>query len=116
LNPAAVPPGSTATTLTLTVQTPKAGNNFPYAHRTVWWAILLLPGVWGLRRKRAIRLAILSGSCILLTLLPAGCGDRMNVSASQSHTSTYTITVTGTATGPSGSALQHSADVTLEVY
>jgi hypothetical protein len=116
LNPASVPPGSTATPVTLTVQTPKAGNNFPDAGRTVWWAILLLPGMRRLRGKRAIRLAILSGSCILLTLLPAGCGDRMNMSASQSHTSTYTITVTGTATGPSGSALQHSADVTLEVY
>jgi hypothetical protein len=79
--------------------------------------LLLIPaGMWRLRSARRMRLAIISGSCILLALLPTGCGDRVNTPSGQSHTSTYTITVTGTATGPSGSALQHSADVTLEVY
>jgi hypothetical protein len=117
LNPVSVPPGAVSTPVTLTVQTPKAATSFPGAHPVVWWAILLLPGgLWRLRRTRGIRLAILSASCILLAMPPAGCGDRMNSSSSQSHTSTYTITVTGTATGPSGSSLQHSAEVTLEVY
>jgi sugar lactone lactonase YvrE len=117
VNPVSVPPGSTSTTFTLTVQTPKAANSYPGAHPAVWWALLLIPpGMWKLRRTRRIRLTIFSGSCILLGLLAAGCGDRMNTSSSQSHISTYTITVTGTATGPSGSALQHSAVVTLEVY
>jgi hypothetical protein len=79
--------------------------------------LLLIPvGMWRLRSAQRIRLAIISGSCILLALLASGCGDRVNIPSGQSHTSTFTITVTGTATGPSGSALQHSADVTLEVY
>ena len=117
LSPASLPPGSGGSSFSLTVQTPKAENIVPHTRQTVWWAILLLPaGMLKLRRTRGQRLAILAGSCILLALLPTGCGDRTNMSSSQSHASTYTITVTGTATGPSGNALQHSADVTLQVY
>jgi len=116
-SPASLPPGSSGSSFSLTVQTPKAENIVPHTRQTVWWAVLLLPaGMLKLRRTRGERLAIHAASCILLALLPTGCGDRKNISSSQSHASTYTITVTGTATGPSGSALQHSADVTLEVY
>ena len=70
-------------------------------------------GMWLMPVREFLRLAISGGSCILLALLPTGCGDRMNAASGQSHTSTYTITVTATATGPSGSALQH-AKVTPE--
>lgn len=116
LSQASVPPGS-GSRFTLTVQTPKATNIVPCPRQTVWWAILLLPaGMWRLRRTGGVRLAIVAASCILLALLPTGCGDRKNMSSGQSHPSTYTITVTGTATGSSGGVLQHSADVTLEVY
>ncbi|HEX3571226.1 MAG TPA: Ig-like domain repeat protein [Acidobacteriaceae bacterium] len=115
LSPASLPPGGSVTTFALTIQTPQAAvrNN----QHGIMWALLLIPAsMWRRARRTGFRLAILSGSCILLGLLPTGCGDRTNQAAGQSHTSTYTITVTGTATGPSGSALQHSANITLEVY
>jgi sugar lactone lactonase YvrE len=117
INPASLPPGASTGSFTLTVQTPQARLAVPEGQCRAFWALLLIPaGMWRFRSVRRIRLAILSGSCILLALLPTGCGDRVNIPSGQSHTSTYTMTVTGTATGPSGSALQHSADVTLEVY
>jgi sugar lactone lactonase YvrE len=117
LNPISVPPGSGSTTFTLTVQTPRAALDRIDSRRSVWWAILLVPaGMVRFRRTRSIRLAILTGTCILMALLPTGCGDRVNSPSGQSHTSTYHITVTGTATAPSGTAVQHSTDVTLEVY
>jgi hypothetical protein len=48
-------------------------------------------------------------------LLATGCGDRINAAPEDVNAKSYTLTVTGTATSPTGTALQHSASVTLEV-
>jgi hypothetical protein len=54
-------------------------------------------------------------SCILLAALATGCGDRVNTASESVNAKIYTLTVTGTAASPTGTALQHSAAVTLEV-
>jgi hypothetical protein len=50
-----------------------------------------------------------------VVLVLDGCGNRVNTSAELSHAATYTITVTATATGSTGTAIQHSTNVTLQV-
>jgi hypothetical protein len=52
---------------------------------------------------------------VLLATLATGCGDRINTAPESVSAKIYTLTVTGTATSPAGTALQHSAVVTLEV-
>jgi len=55
---------------------------------------------------------------VFVAALPmlTGCGDRIYTGSSAAQSSkTYTITVTGTATGAKGTALQHTATVTLVV-
>ncbi|HEX9200403.1 MAG TPA: Ig-like domain repeat protein, partial [Acidobacteriaceae bacterium] len=128
LNPTYLPPGGGVTSFTLTILTPRAGLDkrarpgMPDAGATVWLAVLLLPTI-GFARSRLrgrdhgsrLRLAVTGGFCILFGSLVTGCGDRINSAAESSKAVTYTLTVTGTATGPAGIALQHSANVTLEV-
>jgi Bacterial Ig-like domain (group 3) len=129
LNPTSLPPGGAVTSFTLTIQTPLAAFDkqtrpFPggrpdssSAGIGVMLAVFLVPVIGFGRRKgsRALRLALKSGFCILFASLATGCGDRVNTASELTKATTYTITVTGTATGPAGNALQHSANVTLEV-
>ena len=129
LNPSYLPPGSGVTSFTLTIQTPLAGLDrrarpgAPDSGSKTWLAILLLPAIGFARRSRLKdicgrslwRLAIAGAFCILLASLATGCGDRVNTASEFSKAVTSTLTVTGTATGPAGVALQHSANVTLEV-
>jgi len=47
-------------------------------------------------------------------MMLSGCGDRIySGTQSTSDAKSYTIMVTGTATAPSGTVLQHTANVTL---
>jgi hypothetical protein len=93
----------------LTIQTPYAGLDQRWGPQ-VWWAGLLIPLVaW--RRRRALRGGLLLGVVLVL----GGCGNRVNTAPELSHAATYTITVTATATGATGNAIQHSANVTLQV-
>jgi sugar lactone lactonase YvrE len=129
LSPSYLPPGGTSTSFSLTIQTPLAGldkrshpvspgdRDFP---GSALLAILLLPVV-GLarspnRRPRRLLIAILmSASTLALAAVATGCGNRINTAPESANAKTYTLTVTGTATSPSGTALQHSANVTLQV-
>jgi hypothetical protein len=138
VSPASIPPGSGLTNFVVTIQTPFAGlegRPRPFGSRpsgaadsgvTGFLAVLLLPAIVRKRtgndshkasRKQVfpLRIAVKAGFCILFTSLATGCGDRVNTASEFSHATTYTITVTGTATGPAGNAIQHSANVTLEV-
>jgi hypothetical protein len=51
----------------------------------------------------------------LLAVGLTACGNRVNTGAESANAKIYTLTVTGTATGSAGTAIQHSASVTLEV-
>lgn len=125
LNPFSLPPGGTVSSFTLTIQTPFAGLDKPLApdHQREFpisgvLAALLLPGLgctWRSTRKgrgRRLLVVMLAASSLLIT---SGCGDRINAVPENVTAKTYTLTVTGTATGPTGSALQHSVTVTLDV-
>jgi sugar lactone lactonase YvrE len=133
-NPSTLPPGSTNASFTMTIQTPMARLE----QRAHTWprhtapasgallAIVLFPFLsrTSRRRKRSfvksarsrsIRPSVLIVICISLLSLGSGCGDRVNSGLASGNTITYTLTVTGTATGPSGTVLQQSVNVTLEV-
>ena len=127
LNPSSLPPGGAVTAFTLTVQTPLAGvdeRSRPLAPGSresgvqTLLALLVLPAIGFARRRtsrrvRSVMFAV--GSCFLVATLASGCGNRINTAAESVDAKTYTLTVTGTATSPAGTALQHSAVVTLEV-
>ena len=144
LNPVYLPPGGTVTSFTLTIQTPKASlrpardifPQAPLANQTFQYqnslAILLFPtivlrwrrrlnpsdGTLILRRTRFRLTSAISGAFLLLLCLACctGCGDRVNTaSATASNGTSYSITVVGTAASSSGSLLQHSANVILQV-
>jgi hypothetical protein len=52
----------------------------------------------------------------VLATFAAGCGDRVNTAAQIStNLRTYPLQVTGTATSPTGTILQHTATVTLQI-
>jgi hypothetical protein len=55
---------------------------------------------------------VLAASSVLMA---AGCGNRIDAVPEDVAAQSYTLTVTGTATGLTGSALQHSVSVTLDV-
>lgn len=129
-NPSTVPPGGAVTSFTLTIQTPSAGLNqrmFPFVPGSSnhpgsgLLAVLLLP-VMGcacrLSRKpygRALLIALVAASSLLLATLATGCGNRVNTATESVNATSYTLTVTGTATSSAGTALVHSVNVTLEV-
>jgi hypothetical protein len=126
LSPSSLPPGGAATSFTLTVQTPLAGSykparpavprspNFPVL------AVLLLPAIGCTGRSsrngrgmyRSLLAVAFAASCLLMA---TGCGNRINAAPEDVTAKSYTLTVTGTATSPTGTALQHSVNVTLEV-
>jgi sugar lactone lactonase YvrE len=120
-HPAYLPPGTTSTTFTLTIATLKTAATQSTARRIIPYtgtlALLLLPVFLTRRRRPRSNLALLAiPLAIISTSLTLGCGDRINAtaqSATQPHT--YTITVTGTATTPTGTTLQHTANVTLQI-
>ena len=124
INPSFIPPGGAVTSFTVTIQTPLATLRQPSRPFTPQSAssgmraslvILLLPAIALARRRKAIVVFMAAASCILLATLATGCGNRINADSESIQSTTYTLTVTGTATGPTGSALQHSAIVTLQV-
>ena len=130
LNPSYVPPGGAVTAFTLTIQTPlaeleKPPHGFapgtPESPGSGLPAILLLPAIGFarrslLKRRRRCSIVLLAAvSSMLLATLATGCGNRVNTSGEGVNATTYTLTVTGTATSPAGTALQHSANVTLVV-
>jgi sugar lactone lactonase YvrE len=132
INPSYIPPGGAVTSFTVTIQTPLAAleqpsrpyfaGSFPSGSPQstgsgpqVLLALLLLPMIGFARRRKALIVFFAAVSCILLATLATGCGNRISPEAESANSTTYTLTVTGTATGPAGSALQHSAVVTLQV-
>jgi hypothetical protein len=90
----------------------------PRSPNSALLAILLAP-VIGLARRRLRRSAILivlvAASCLVLGTFATGCGDRVNTAPESVNAKTYTVTVTGTATSQAGTALVHSAVVSLKV-
>lgn len=130
LNPAYIPPGGAVTSFTLTIQTAHASvdeRSRPFGRGQFGQsllAILLLP-VFGLARRgrrmltrgsrSAMILFVAVASCVLCVALTSGCGDRVNTNAEAVNTTPYTLTVIGIATGSTGTALQHSVNVTLQV-
>ncbi len=128
VNPAYVPPGSGTTSFTLTVQTPLAEMRGAPVQRTPGWvgssaalALLVLPGIGWLRRsaggrlRRLIGMMGVAGFFAVLGGVTMGCGNRVNTASEAVTGKSYTLTVTGTATSASGTALLHSASVTLTV-
>jgi sugar lactone lactonase YvrE len=125
LNPAYIPPGGAVTSFTLTIQTPLAEMRVQPVKpggspMTPWLAVLLLPGAFAARvqggKWRKLSMILAAGvACVVCVALTTGCGDRIVAEANSANTVSYTLTVTGTATSSSGTALQHSATVTLKV-
>jgi hypothetical protein len=128
-NPSSLPPGGAATSFTLTIQTPLAKLDQPPRPSVPKLpsfpgpgvlAVLLLPAIgctWRSSRKgramlRSVVVVVLAASGMLMA---TGCGDRINAVPEDVNAKTCTLTVTGTATSPTGTALQHSVNVTLEV-
>jgi hypothetical protein len=130
-SPNYLPPGGAITSFTLTIQTPFARMNMrapPLRNGDdptyPLLAILMLPMFSFVRRRLLTRsiatrslitLAVAIAPCGLLATFATGCGDRVNTASEAINATTYTITVTGTATSPAGTALVHSANVTLAV-
>jgi sugar lactone lactonase YvrE len=115
-NPAYIPPGSSSPTFTLTVATPKTARLERMS--SVFAAVLLFPiGFVFLRQfSRHNCSALLSVGLFALPLLCCtGCGDRIYTDRSVDASKTYIITVTGTSSSPNGTALKHTAAVTLIV-
>jgi hypothetical protein len=134
LNPAYIPPGGAVSSFTLTVQTTKtlaAGGREELTGATgAGLASMIFAPVFlaaaGLRGRRGRRagfprlflhkwtiFAVLG--CITSATLASGCGSRVNTASEAQTAQTYTLTVTGTATSASGTVLQHSVNVTLQV-
>jgi hypothetical protein len=118
-SPALLPPGGSVTSFTLTIQTPLArldrrSRPGSLGGPTVL-ALLILPfvGVPSRKKCHARRFMVLIAMCGLLCA--TGCGNRINTAAETANAKSYTLTVTGTATGPTGTTLQHSVNVTLQV-
>ena len=114
-SPAYLPPGASTSTFTLTITTPKnalAGQkSHPSALASSLLAFLLLPLLAPLRSPRNLRALLVLCLAASLTL---GCGNRINTNGlAQTAPRSYPITVSATATTPTGSALQHTATVTL---
>jgi len=125
INPSYIPPGGTVTSFSMTIQTSQVATNrrtrpdSSGAGVRTLLAILLLPVIGLARRSRRIRhcgsLAFAVVSCILLAMQAAGCAARTNTASGSVNAPVYLITVTATATGSTGSVLQHSTVVTLQI-
>jgi sugar lactone lactonase YvrE len=127
LSPSVLPPGGTVTSFTLTIQTPLAALDRrpqPFAPRpsplagSTMLALLVLPfaGVFSRRnRRRSMVCIVLVAASSLLLAAVVGCGNRVNTASESVNARSYTLTVTGTATSSAGTAVQHSANVTLQV-
>jgi sugar lactone lactonase YvrE len=119
LSPALLPPGGAVTSFTLTIQTPFAALDrhsqpgSPGGETVLALLIMPLVGVMSRKKHRCRLLVFLAAVCGLL--FATGCGNRVNTAAETANAKSYTLTVTGTATSSAGTALQHSANVTLEV-
>lgn len=113
-NPGSITPGVSSATFTMTVATPK--TTALASHRgAVVWALTVPFTALLLRRRRKMvsRRYDVVLFCLPLALL-SGCGDRVRVGGDAvGATKSYTITVTGTATNADGSAVRHTAEVTL---
>jgi hypothetical protein len=121
-SPNYIPPGGAVTSFTLTIQTPLAGMEeptrplAPRGSGPGWLAVLVLPVMGFLRKGRGrFRSMMLLGLGAFCVLLVTGCGDRVNTAPELAGATSYTLTVTGTATSAAGTALVHSANVTLQV-
>ena len=116
-NPAYVPPGSPATSVTLTIGTAKA--SLWRKSGTLVFAVLFFPlaGTLVLYREGKSRLSLLGFSLLIFPVMFAvGCGDRIYTGdPAGTSLKSYTITVRGTATGAGGGAIEHAATVTLVV-
>jgi hypothetical protein len=115
-NPAYIPPGSSSPTFTLTVATPKTARLERMS--SVFAAVLLFPiGFVFLRQfsRHNCSALLLVGLFALPLLCCTGCGDRIYTDRSVDASKTYIITVTGTSSSPNGTALKHTAAVTLIV-
>lgn len=126
-DPALLPPGGSITSFSLTIQTAQAVQLKPPAPVgqgpvAVAFA-LLLPGAWRMRAGRC-RLSLkklgtwtvsLGMMCILLSAPSLGCGNRVNTAPETTAARAYSVLVLATTTGPSGNAIQHSTNVTLQV-
>ena len=71
------------------------------------------PGFPRLVRKKGVIFTVLG--CITSATLASGCATRVNTASEAQTAQTYVVTVTGTATSASGTVLQHSVNVTLQV-
>ncbi len=116
-NPSYLSPGAATNTFTVAITTPKttASRQKTTSVPTKFAFILLPIAVLALRRPKACRKATALLTLAVLTIT-TGCGDRINTGNQTTNpTQTYTIAITGTATTPTGSALTHTATVTLQV-
>jgi sugar lactone lactonase YvrE len=112
-NPTYIPPGSAASSFTLTINIPKSNlNHSGLSIPSQTMVVILLP-LLGLGRRK-IRVCALFTITTSIAAMLSGCGDRIySGSQSSSGAKPYTITVTGTATTQSGTVLQHAANVVL---
>jgi hypothetical protein len=120
-SPNYIPPGGAVTSFTLTIQTPLAGLDErtrplePRGPGPGWLAALLLPAMGFLRKRRGRFRSTMWLGLGAFMLLATGCGNRVNTAPELADATSFTLTVTGTATGGAGTALVHSANVTLQV-
>jgi sugar lactone lactonase YvrE len=122
-SPGYIPPGNAATSFTLVIATSAAAAHAmplphgPPSYYLTSLSCFILPGILLWRRRSAVlpgMLAILALG--VLATFAAGCGDRVNTAAQIStNLRTYPLQVTGTATSPTGTILQHTATVTLQI-
>ncbi len=112
------------TSFTLTIQTPHAVLDRPHHPRAPLRGLpellaVIIP-IFGFDKRfrrvnRVTRRAIQLTAAGSVLILASGCGNRVNTPRELAGAVTYTINVTGTATSLTGTALQHSTAVTLQV-
>jgi hypothetical protein len=129
-SPSYLPPGGAVTSFTLTIQTPLARLDFPATPSSpvpplpptsALLAVLLLPAAGFARRVSRNRwrslwlVCVTAVSCGVVATLASGCGNRINTASESVGATSYTLTITGTATSSAGTAVQQSANVSLQV-
>lgn len=119
-SPGLIPPGGGASVATLTVQLPRTTTADLRGERSTTLVALgmlspLLLTPWARRRLRSLPL-LLSLLAVAGPVILAGCGDRVaSTPTGSAAPHIYPLVVTATTTLGSGSALQHTASVTLTV-